>query len=162
MTQLKLIAFDAEDLNVVSAHLQDAIVRVGDMAFLPRESRFAAVLSRFDRTSLITAGPDPGEARPVPARLRAGLRIERVLAARTTGIDLRRPGDVLVLLAVAFTSAGPDDPAGTVTLTFAGTGAIQLDVECLEAELKDLGPGWKARAFPAHPVDDGPDQSQAG
>lgn len=162
MTKLKLIAFDTVDLNVVSAHLQDAILRVGEMAFLPREKRFAAVLSRFDWGGVVAAAGDRTRGIPEPARLRAALRFERVLAARTTGIDLKRPEDVLVLLAISFDGKGPDDPSGTVTLTFAGASALQLDVECLEAELKDLGPGWKARAFPVHPTDDGPDQSRSG
>ena len=80
----------------------------------------------------------------------------------TTGIDLQKPDEMLVLLALAFEPRAVDDPAGTVTLTFAGKAALQIDVECLEAELKDLGPGWAARARPVHPLDDGPDQSSAG
>ena len=48
MKPLKLIALDEEDLAVVSSHLQDAVVRVGDMAYLPSKKRFAAVLNRFD------------------------------------------------------------------------------------------------------------------
>ena len=45
----------------------------------------------------------------------------------------------------------PNDPAGTVTLTFAGNGAVRLEVECIEAELRDLGPQWRARRKPRHP-----------
>ena len=48
MPDLKLIALDADDLAVISAHLQDAVMKVGDLAFLPREKRFAAVANRFD------------------------------------------------------------------------------------------------------------------
>lgn len=155
MTQLKLIAFDAEDLNVVSAHLQDAIVRVGDMAFLARDKRFAAILSRFDWARVVTSGDRQHDL----ARLRAALRFERVLAARTTGIDLKRSDDVLVLLAISFEAKGTDDPAGTVTLTFAGKAAVQLDVECLESELKDLGAAWAAQACPVHPLDEGTERS---
>jgi hypothetical protein len=162
MTQLKLIAFDLEDLNVVSAHLQDAVVRVGDMALLPRAKRFAAVFSRFDWTRVMSAGSGPPKGSRDLARLRTALRFERVLAARTTGIDLNRPTDVLVLLALSFEGKGADDPSGTVTLTFSGKAAVQLDVECLEAELKDLGPGWATRSCPTHPHDDGTDRSQAG
>lgn len=158
MTQLKLIAFDLEDLNVVSAHLQDAILRVGDMALLPREKRFAALFSRFDWSRMLTA--ESGNTPPSDmARVRTALRFERVLHARLTGIDLARAEDVLVLLALAFDRNGPEDPGGTVTMTFAGQGAIKLDVECLEAELKDLGPAWAARARPAHPLDDTSDRS---
>jgi hypothetical protein len=152
MTALKLIAFDQEDLNVVSAHVQDAVVLVGDMAFLPREKRFAGIFNRFDWTRLVSPG---AAAEPELARVRAALRFERVLSARSTGIDLGRAKDVLVLLAVSFEARGPDDPSGTVTLTFAGKAALKLEVECLEAELKDLGASWAARAKPDHPHGDG-------
>lgn len=162
MTQLKLIAFDVEDLNVVSAHLQDAVVRVGDMALLPRDKRFAAVLSRFDWARLIVGETGSANSDHELARLRTALRFERVLAARTTSIDHSRPDDVLALLAVSFEGRGPDDPSGTVTLTFSGKAAVQLDVECLEAELKDLGPGWAAASCPVHPNGDGTDRSRTG
>jgi hypothetical protein len=132
------------------------------MTLLPQAKRFAAVLSRFDWTRVMAAGGAPAKGGGAFARLRTALRFERVLAARTTGIDLRRPGDVLVLLAVSFEGRGPDDPAGTITLTFSGKAAVQLDVECLEAELKDLGPGWATPSCPVHPNDDGTDVSQAG
>jgi hypothetical protein len=155
MTQLKLIAFDDDDLQIVSAHLQDAILRVGDMALLPRDKRFAAVIDRFDWARVHASAPGKAEL----ARLRTALRFERVLGGRTMGIDLSRPTDVLVLLAVSFENHGPDDPSGRVTLTFAGEAAVQLDVECLEVELRDLGPGWAARAEPRHPVDGDTDQS---
>jgi len=154
MVTLKLIAFDQDDLNVVSAHTQDAVVRVGDMAFLPHEKRFASVLNRFDWTRLLSAKAEGATDEPELARVRSGLRFERVLAARTIGIDRRRPDDVLALLAVSFEPAGPDDPSGVVTLTFAGKAALKLEVECLEAELKDLGGAWAARGRPDHPLDD--------
>lgn len=162
MTELKLIAFDVEDLNVVSAHLQDAIVRVGDMAFIPRDKRFAAVLSRFDWARVMAATDSGANSDRELARLRTALRFERVLAARTTGIDLGRPDDVLILLAISFASNGPDDPSGALTLTFSGKAAVQLDVECIEGELKDLGPAWATLSRPAHPHDDGTDRSPAG
>jgi hypothetical protein len=160
MTTLKLIAFDQDDLNVVSAHLQDALLRVGDMAFLPHDKRFAGVFNRFDWTRLLgdQATSDAG-AKPEIARVRTALRFERVLGARLTGIDLQRPTDVLVLLAVSFDPHAPDDPSGTITLTFAGKAALKLEVECLEAELKDLGAAWAARARPDHPLDDSGSQS---
>lgn len=168
MHNLKLIAFDAEDLAVVSAHLQDAVIKVGDMAYLPAEKRFAALLNRFDWTAAdgaATAGSDKGpksgesgkskaRAKPRLERRRAALRFERVLGARVSGIDLKRKGDVLALLALQFEPKSPDDPSGAVILTFAGNSAIRLEVECLEAELKDLGAAWRARGRPRHPVDE--------
>lgn len=83
MPDVKLIALDAEDLGVLSANLQDAIVRIGDMAFLPRERRFALVCNRFDGIEL----PPPGSRRGARfTRRRSGLRFERVLAAQVSGI----------------------------------------------------------------------------
>jgi hypothetical protein len=136
---LKLIALDAEDLAVVSAHLQDSVARVADMAFLPREKRFAMVLDRFDWTSV-----DVGQGE----RRRAGVHFDRVLKAQTRGFDLADRNAALNLLAVEF--AENDPPAGLVTLLFDGDAAIQLDVECLEAAMSDLGPSWPADGRPRH------------
>lgn len=147
MSELKLIAFDAEDLAVVSAHLQDAVLKVGDLAYLPGEKRFAALSNRFDWLAAL-----PGdEQSPVQARRQCALRFERVLKAQVTDIDLRKKDDVLAVLAVQFTPG--DLPAGVVTIVFAGRGAIRLEVECIEAELKDLGAAWEARGMPQHSGD---------
>jgi hypothetical protein len=136
---LKLIALDADDLAIISAHLQDAVSKVADMAFLPREKRFAMVLNRFDWTV-----PDEVE----PARRRAGIHFERVLSAKTRGIDLAKKDGVVNLLAVEFEEKSA--PSGVVTLFFSGDGAVQLEVECLEASLSDLGPQWRAQKRPCH------------
>lgn len=145
MDKLKLIAFDAADLDVLSAHAQDAVLRVTDMAFLPAEKRFAAILNRFDWPRALQTGKIEFRRR------QSALRFERVTAARTSGLDLNRKADVLVLLAVQFEAKAADDPAGTLTLLFAGNAAIQLEVECIEGELRDLGPQWRTRRRPRHP-----------
>jgi hypothetical protein len=85
------------------------------------------------------------------ARRRAALRFERVLAAQVHGLDLKNKSAVTSLLAVRFEPGDP--PQGKITLEFADGGAIRLDVECIEAELRDLGPAWQARAKPRHPDD---------
>lgn len=142
---LKLIALDDEDLAVLSAHLQDAVVRTGDMAYLARDKRFAAVVNRFDWIAAVAAksGKDL-------VRRRTGLRFERVLGARLQGIDLKRPDTVLSLLSVTVHRDAPDDPAGRIRLDFSGGAAILLDVECVEAELQDLGAAWRAKRRPDH------------
>jgi hypothetical protein len=155
MPELKLIAFDADDLAVISAHLQDAVLKVGDIAYLPRQRRFAAVGNRFDWTDALV-GPN-GKA-DAYTRRRTALRFERVLGAKVQGIDLARKEAVLELLAVAF-DAG-EAPQGSVTLHFAGGGAIRLEVECIEAELKDLGPVWSVASMPRHPDEAPPDPAQ--
>jgi hypothetical protein len=142
MDLLKLVALDADDLAIVSAHLQDAIVHVRDLAYLPTERRFALAARRFDWE----AGPsDP------PRRRLTGVHFERVLAARTKGIDRSNPDAVLSLLAITFEIR--DEPSGTATLLFSEGGAIQLDLECIEAQMKDLGPVWEAEARPRHDID---------
>jgi len=146
MAELKLIAFDVDDLAVLSAHLQDALVRVGDLAWLPAERRFAAVGNRFDWADALKQGTSNASAPYL--RRQAGLRFERVRGAQLLGIDVRRKDAILSLLAIAFEPSEP--PAGFVTLRFADGAGIRLQVECIEAELKDLGPVWRAASMPKH------------
>lgn len=145
---LKLTALDAEDLSVLSAHLQDAVMLVGGMKFLPGENRFAAVLNRFD-----WHGAEKGAKGKPYERRRAGLRFDRVLSVKAQKIRQGKDDAVLELLAIEFTPT--DEPAGHVTLVFSGGGAIRLEVECLEAALADLGPIWEATSRPEHALDDG-------
>ena len=142
MDPLKLVALDPDDLAIVSAHLQDAIVRVGDLAFLPGERRFALVARRFDWE----ATPDEP-----PRRRLTGLHFERVLAARTRGIDRGNTDAVLNLLAITFEET--DSPSGTATLVFSEGAAIQLELECIETQMKDLGPVWEAEGRPVHDIE---------
>jgi hypothetical protein len=136
---LKLMVLDADDLAIVSVHLQDAVAKIGDMAYLPDEKRFAMLLNRFDWTTA---------EKPEPIRKRSGIHFERVLNAKMRGIDLSKRDAVLNLLAVEFEER--EAPSGAVTLHFSGDGAIRLEVECLEAALADLGPQWPAQKCPHH------------
>lgn len=146
MDDLKLIALDPEDLQVLSCHLQDAVIRVSDMAYLKQEMRFAAIANRFDweRAALDDAG--------AYQRRHTGLRFERVNAARIQGFDLKQQDATLALLALTFEPA--EGPSGAIILHFAGGGAVRLEVECIEAELRDLGAAWRARSKPVHVSDD--------
>jgi hypothetical protein len=76
------------------------------------------------------------------------LRFERVVAAQLQGIDMKAESRVLSLLAIQFESKAL--PAGALTLQFAGGAAIRLEVECIEAELRDLGAVWSTRSTPDH------------
>jgi hypothetical protein len=143
MTPLKLIALDEEDLAILSSHLQDAVVRVEDIAYLPVQKRFAAVLNRFDWEKATVEG---GEAYQ---RRRTALRFDRVLGAKLKNIKLTARERILSLLAVSFEPG--EAPSGMVTLFFSGDASILLEVECIEAELKDLGPVWRTRSKPQHP-----------
>lgn len=146
---LKLIALDQPDLDVISAHVQDAVMRLGDMAFVPQDRRFAIVLNRFD---WLGAEAARNAAKGRYERRRSALRFERVDRAQFHGFNLGNPELTLELLALKFEADDP--PGGFVTLLFAGDAAIRLDVECIEAELRDLGPVWRAQRKPEHPGGD--------
>jgi Protein of unknown function (DUF2948) len=144
-TPLKLIALDEEDLEVVSSHLQDAVVRVGEMAYVPSRKRFAAVVNRFNWEKALT-GEEEAQANE---RRRTALRFDRVLGAQLKQLKPSATDRVLSLLAVHFEPK--DHPGGFITLTFSGGASIRLQVECIEAELTDLGPAWRTRSRPQHP-----------
>jgi hypothetical protein len=144
MNPLKLIALDEEDLAIVSSHLQDAVVRVGDMAYLPSQKRFAAVLNRFDWEKAVEASRGQDYR-----RRRTALRFDRVFGAKLRNVKQQAGDRILSLLAVRFEPG--EAPGGKVTLTFSGDASIQLNVECIEAELTDLGPMWRTRTKPEHP-----------
>lgn len=136
---LRLMACDAEDLAVLSAHVQDSILRVGDMLYLPREKRFVMALKRFDWL---------GAAAGAPQRAQAGLHFEYVSKVARQGFRQDRPDDILNLLDIQFTPGDP--PGGSVRLVFSGGCALRLEVECLEARMADLGPRWPVRHAPGH------------
>jgi hypothetical protein len=144
MTELKLIALDEEDLAVVSSLLQDAVVRVADMTYVAAQKRFAAVLNRFDWEK---AAREAGSKNY--RRQRTALRFDRVFGAQLKNVKPSGGDRVLSLLAVSFEPG--DLPGGLVTLTFSGDASIQLQVECIEAELKDLGIVWRTHSRPEHP-----------
>jgi Protein of unknown function (DUF2948) len=145
MDPLKFVVLDEEDLEIVSTHLQDAVVKVADVLWRPQESRVVVALNRFDWEG---AQADKPEFR----RRRAALRFERVLACKCRHVNPAGKEDVLNLLAVEF--APTDEPAGVVTLIFSGGAALRLEVECLEAELADLGPAWTTLVCPAHAINE--------
>lgn len=149
---LRLHALDQEDLALVSAHLQDALVRVGDIVFLPERRRFAIVGSRFDWAAELDGRLE---------RCRTGLHFEGVQRVRCQRVARERPDAILELLAVTF-EPGDDPPSGLVRLIFAGGAAILLDVECVEAQLCDIGPRWNVAARPTHDLDHDLDENAGG
>jgi hypothetical protein len=142
MEPLKLVALDQADLEIVSAHAQDAVCKVSDLDYWPGEKRFLVTVNRF-----VWEGKASFFRRRWERRLSV-LQFDRVLAVRTNGIDRSRPGEVLSLLAIRFEDG--EAPAGTIELVFAGGAAAQLDVECIEARLADVGGAWETRSRPRH------------
>ena len=145
MEPVKFIALDRDDLEVVSTHLQDALVKVADILWRPQEKRLVVALDRFDWASCECA------KKPELRRCRSALRFERVNCCKCRHVNPAGKDAVLNLLAVEFSET--DAPAGVVSLIFSGGAVLRLEVECLEAELADLGPSWPAAARPVH-IDD--------
>jgi hypothetical protein len=141
---LRLIALDTDDLAVLSAHAQDAVLKVADMTWLPKEKRFVLAMNRFVWEK---AGKGSWRKREYERR-RSCLHFDRVEAVQSAGLDRDARETVLELLAIRFEPG--DSPSGDVLLDFAGGASIRLSVECLEAQLADLGPAWSATHAPRH------------
>lgn len=141
---LKLIAEDEEDLAIISAHLQDAVTRVGDLAYLPKSRRFAAFLNRY-----CWEGCPEGT---VGERTRSGLHFDNVLNVKAMNVRQSDPDAVVELLALRFEPKG--EGAGYIDLMLAGGGLIRLEVEAIEATLRDISEHWPARARPAHSLEE--------
>ena len=128
--QLKLFALDADDLSVISAHVQDAHVQTSDIVWRQDEKRLVVGMNRLDWEQTLSGGTRP-------RRLIAALRFDRVLACKSRNIELGRPEAMLELVGIEFHPG--EAPGGSALLLFGHGGALRLDVECLECELTDLG-----------------------
>jgi Protein of unknown function (DUF2948) len=137
---LKLAAADAEDLQMLSARLQDAAGKLKDFVWLPKQRRFAAMVNRYRWEDV----KGPG------TRVRAVLRFDGVSKVQSTNVKRGASEAVVSLLAINFTPNGEGDPAGVIELVLAGGGTIRLTVECIDAELADQTGPWTARARPSH------------
>lgn len=135
---LRLNAESAEDLAVLSALVQDAVVQSSDMAWMKRRHRFAMLVNRF-------RWEDKAEAerlkRPYE-RVRSTLMVCGVLNVSANGIDPADRSLILSLLSIGFEPG--EDGAGSVLLTFAGDGEMRLEVECLDIMLTDVTRPYKA------------------
>ncbi len=139
--RVRLRARDLDDLSVVGTLVQDSLVPVDDLQYLPDEACFILALNRF-----CWEGADDG---PPYARIHSGLRFDGVRRVAYRGIDRSDRDRYYSLLAVAY-----DKPEGAeeghIVLQFAGGAAIRLTVSQLECRLKDLGEPWPTPNKPEH------------
>ena len=150
---LKLRAHDADDLQVMAALLQDAIVPVSEMLFLPNAQRFILVANRFRWAESAAAAEAPAEGdasfadgpRPHHERIHCGLRFDRVRKVRHRGFDRRARGEMLNLLTIMAGEGGID-------LVFAGGADLHLDCATIDVRLEDIGEAWPTRWRPSHAV----------
>lgn len=137
-TPLRLAALDGADLEPVSAALQDAVAQLGDFEFAARRRSFTIAFNRY-------CWEVDGRAR----RVRAGLQVGGVTAARSQNIRQGAEDAVVNLLSIAFESA-EEAPAGEIVLVFSGGGELRLAVECIDVVLADLNRPWPASSRPEH------------
>jgi Protein of unknown function (DUF2948) len=142
MDQLKLAALDLEDLQVLSTHLQDAVLTIADIRYLPKEKKAVFVVNRF------VWDKEADRRSKEHERRRSALAFTQVTGMKVQNIKQEAKGAVLELLAVTF-EAG-EEPAGKIQLAFAGGASLLLEVDCIEAQLADLGAAWSTPNLPQH------------
>ncbi len=137
---VRLLARDTDDLAVVSALLQDAALLLGDVAWLQNERRFVFVANRYRWEE-----PDAME------RVRCGAHIEGVMAVRVRGVDPSSKKQPVALLSLTFEPSPTEgDPGGILRFTLSGGAEFEVQLEAIEAAMKDLTRPWKARSRPEH------------
>lgn len=133
---LQLLAEDPDDLAVISAALQDAVAKVGDISYETKARRLTIAFNRFRWE----AG--------AKQRVRSALQLGGVMALKARKIRRDRRDGVLELLAIGFEPG--EAPGGVLTLTFAGGGDLRAEIECVDAVLADVSPPWSTPRSPAH------------
>ena len=135
---LRLLAEDAEDLAVISAAMQDAVAKVGEITYEAKARRLTIGFNRYRWET----GESRGE------RVRSGLQLGGVLKVQTRKIRRGARDAVLEVLAVTFEPG--DTPGGTVTISCAGGGDLRAVVECIDAILVDVSEPWPTPRTPMH------------
>ncbi len=165
-SSVKLRAHDPLDMEVIATWLQDALVPLADVTYLPRDKRFVMVANRFKWESASTEAA--GEPRPdgdasfaeegdAPAyqRVNCGVCFDRVRAVRYRGLDPKDKDHILNLLTI---EAEPR----AITLVFSGGAAIRLEVTTIACHMEDLGEPWPTHWMPNHDETEAAEQETAG
>ena len=140
---LKLLAQDAEDLAVISAALQDAVAKIGDIRWDASARTLTLACNRFRWESGAQKGGRKGE------RIRSALQLGDVTGVQARKLRRDAKGAVVELLSIGF-EPGEEAPAGIVTLTFAGGGDMRVSVACLDVALADVSDPWATPRTPGH------------
>ena len=141
---LKLIARTEEDLRVVSAHLQDSIASVSDIANLEKNKIFLLQLNRF-----MWEDVEKGVFRK-NKRIRTVLKFDNVLKVFSKNINQKKKDNFLDFLALE-TIKMPDNNY-EMKITFAGDSIIRIITEVIEVTLDDQGEAWDTKNKPKHQV----------
>ena len=144
INNLKLIAKTEEDLRVVSAHLQDSIVSISDIANLKKNKIFLMQLNRF-----MWEDVEKGVFRK-NKRIRTVLKFESVLKVLSKNINQLTKDKFLDFLAIE-TTVTPDKNY-EMKIIFAGDSIIRVISEVIEVTLDDQGEAWNTKNKPKHKI----------
>jgi DNA-binding protein YbaB len=133
---LRLLAQDPEDLAIISAAMQDAVAKVGEISYEAKARRLTMAFNRYRW--------ETGESE----RVRSGLQLGGVLKVQTRKIRRGARDAVLEVLAVTFEPG--EAPGGTITISCAGGGDLRAVVECIDAVLADVSQPWPTPRTPTH------------
>ena len=134
---LRLLAEDEEDLAVISAALQDAVAKVGDIHYEAAGRRLTIAANRYRWEA-------SGE------RVRTALQLGDVMSVQARKVRREAKNAVVEILAVVFEPGEP--PGGAITIALAGGGELRCEVECIDAVLADVSAPWPTKKTPAHEV----------
>jgi len=142
---LNLVAQDADELQVLSALIQDAIFPITEMTWQAKQRRFGLLLNRF-------RWEEGARGQTAPERVQSILVVDNVMSVASQGVDRAETDMILSVLSATF-EAG-DDGAGDIVFTLAGDGAVRVSVEAIEMTLKDVTRPYVApsKKAPKHPV----------
>jgi len=133
---LRLLAQDPEDLAVMSAAMQDAVAKIGDISFEAKARRLTIAFNRYRWEA------GGGE------RVRSALQLGGVLNVQARKLRRNAPEAVIEILALTFEPG--EAPGGVITVSCAGGGDLRASVECVEAVLADVSQPWPTPRKPAH------------
>ena len=136
MNKLRLRASDTGDLEIIAGAVQDSIFQVGQSRYDKAGLSFTLRLSRYMREM------------DTPHRVESGLRFDGVLSVKSQGVDLTKQDAYAVILGLTYEAT--DTPAGIVSVTLAGGGVIQIEVEAIDTTLADIGDPRKTKRIPKH------------
>ena len=134
--ELKLKAFDEDDLIIISSLCQDSIIKENEYGYDKKSKRFAILMNRFCHES------------NDQQRIRTAIHFDYVENLKTRNINKDDKDETLVLLAIKFDET--KKPSGSITLEFSGNKAINLLVENIEVFLTDIGDPWVTNKKPDH------------
>ena len=137
--ELKLKAFDEDDLVIISSLCQDSIIKEHEYGYDKKSKRFAILMNRFCHES------------NDQQRIRTAIHFDYVENLKTRNINKDDKDETLVLLAIKFDET--KKPSGSRTLEFSGNKAINLLVENIEVFLTDIGEPWLTAKKPNHDND---------